>query len=49
MRPKVGFQAVMPQQCAGMRSDPPVSDPIATKTAPLATAAADPDEDPPVT
>ena len=30
-----------------MRSEPPVSDPSAATTAPLATAAADPDEEPP--
>ena len=39
----------MPQQCAGMRSEPPVSDPSATATAPLATAAAEPDDEPPGT
>ena len=39
----------MPQQCAGMRSEPPVSEPSATATAPLATAAADPDDEPPGT
>jgi hypothetical protein len=48
-RPWVGFQAVMPQQWAGMRSEPAVSEPSATTTLPLATAAAEPDEDPPAT
>src|SRR5262249_28995333 len=47
MRPQVGFQALTPQACAGMRSEPPVSDPSAAATDPLATAAAEPDEDPP--
>src|SRR5262245_35398126 len=46
-RPWVGFQAVTPQACAGIRSEPPVSDPSAATTAPLATAAAEPDEEPP--
>src|SRR6185312_299524 len=45
--PQVGFQPVMPQQCAGIRSDPPVSEPSAKTTAPLATAAAEPDDEPP--
>src|SRR5262245_63821624 len=39
-RPEVGFQPVTPQACAGIRSEPPVSDPSAATTAPLATAAA---------
>src|SRR6185437_4646652 len=47
-KPYVGFQAVTPQQCAGMRREPPVSDPSATTTDPLATAAAEPDEEPPL-
>src|SRR5215471_1246354 len=44
----VGFHAVTPQACAGMRRDPPVSDPSATTTEPLATAAAEPEDDPPL-
>src|SRR5947208_8539143 len=43
-RPRVGFQALTPQAWAGMRSEPPVSDPSAATTDPLATAAAEPDE-----
>src|SRR5215475_7462369 len=46
--PYVGFQDVTPQQCAGMRSEPPVSDPSAKTADPLATATAEPDDDPPV-
>src|SRR5262249_41234167 len=46
-RPCDGFQAVTPQACAGIRSEPPVSDPSAATTAPPATAAADPDDEPP--
>ena len=42
-----GFQAVMPQRWAGMRSEPAGSDPNATTALPLATAAADPEDDPP--
>ena len=45
--PWVGFQAVMPQAWAGMRTEPPVSEPSAATTAPLATAAAEPDDEPP--
>ena len=45
--PSVGFHAVTPQPCAGMRSEPAVSDPSASTTEPLATAAAEPDDDPP--
>ena len=48
-RPLVGFHAVTPQAWAGMRSDPPVSDPSAATSAPPATAAADPDDEPPET
>ena len=36
---QVGFQAVIPQPCAGMRSEPAVSEPSAIVTDPLATAA----------
>ena len=46
-RPWVGVQAVTPQACAGMRSEPPVSEPSAATTVPLATAAAEPDDEPP--
>jgi hypothetical protein len=47
--PQVGFQPVTPQAWAGMRSDPPVSEPSAATTAPLTTAAAEPDEETPET
>jgi hypothetical protein len=46
-RSRVGFQAVTPQHCAGIRSEPPVSEPSATGTMPAATATAEPDDDPP--
>jgi hypothetical protein len=39
---------VTPQNEAGMRIDPPVSEPIASGTTPAATAAPEPEEDPPV-
>src|SRR5690554_2497625 len=38
----------MPQRAAGPRIDPPVSDPIAPKTKPAATAAPEPLLDPPL-
>src|SRR5882724_6736504 len=38
-----------PQNAAGWRTDPPVSDPNAASTAPVATSAADPPDDPPGT
>src|SRR5262249_2715450 len=47
--PQLGFQPVTPQQWAGIRIDPPVSEPSAITPAPLATATAEPDEDPPGT
>ena len=37
----------MPQQAAGIRTEPPVSDPSATSASPVATAAAEPLDDPP--
>src|SRR5688572_19087622 len=39
----------MPQNAAGCRTEPPVSDPSAIGTTPHATAAADPPDDPPGT
>src|SRR6266849_7397480 len=39
----------MPQNDAGCRTEPPVSDPSAAGTAPAATSAADPPEEPPGT
>src|SRR5438105_3106599 len=38
----------MPQKNAGPRIDPPVSDPMATRVRAAATAAPDPDDEPPV-
>jgi hypothetical protein len=38
---------VIPQQAAGMRTEPPVSVPTASGTMPAATATADPALDPP--
>ena len=49
IRPQVVLRPVMPQHAAGMRIDPPVSDPYATSASPLATATAEPLEDPPGT
>ena len=37
----------MPLKAAGMRTEPPVSVPMATGTSPAATATAEPDEEPP--
>src|SRR5688572_5315337 len=39
----------MPQNAAGWRTEPPVSEPSAIGTTPAATAAADPPDDPPGT
>ncbi|MCW0213657.1 MAG: hypothetical protein OJJ54_09870 [Pseudonocardia sp.] len=39
---------VIPQNALGMRIEPPVSVPMARGTWPSATAAPDPDDDPPV-
>ncbi len=36
----------MPQNAAGLRNDPPVSDPVAIGTIPVASATAEPPEDP---
>ena len=47
IRPYAVFSPVIPQQAAGMRTDPPVSVPKATSASPVATATADPDDDPP--
>src|SRR5436305_11116478 len=37
-----------PQQAAGIRTDPPPSEPVAHGTIPAATAAAEPPDEPPV-
>src|SRR6266705_4192673 len=46
-RPRVGLSPTSPHSLAGMRIDPPPSLPCATGTMPLATAAADPPDEPP--
>src|SRR5690606_24341486 len=48
-RPCVGRKPKIPQKLAGVRTEPPVSDPRAKSTRPAATAAADPAEEPPGT
>src|SRR5260370_7391217 len=48
-RPKVGFSPTVPHKAAGMRIDPPVSEPIATGTIRAATTAPDPPLEPPGT
>ena len=47
IRQRLGFSPTTPQQEAGMRIDPPPSEPCASGTSPAATAAAAPPEDPP--
>src|SRR3954452_6286801 len=44
----VGLSPDTPQKCAGMRIEPPVSEPSAAGTSRAATAAPEPDEEPPV-
>src|SRR5439155_15466484 len=46
-RPKVGLQPATPQNDAGRVIEPPVCEPIAPRHMPVATAAADPLDDPP--
>ncbi len=46
-RPRVGFSPTRPQHDAGMRIEPPPSFACATGTTPLATAAAEPPDEPP--
>src|SRR5215211_4800453 len=48
VRPRVGLRPNSPQQDAGIRMEPPPSPPPAHGTIPLATAAAEPPDDPPV-
>src|SRR5215469_3425702 len=48
-RPYVGFTPTTPQNAAGWRTEPPVSEPSAIGTTPAATAAAEPPEEPPGT
>ena len=47
IRPELGFSVATPHSAAGHRSDPVPSEPWATATMPLATAAAGPPLDPP--
>src|SRR5439155_25211821 len=47
-RPYVGRSPVMPQNAEGQRIEPQVSVPIAKPTSPAATAAPEPDDEPPV-
>ena len=47
MRPVVGLNPVMPQNPAGIRTDPAVSLPSATAAIPSLTDTAAPDDDPP--
>src|SRR5260370_22156665 len=47
MRPRDGFRPTAPQQLAGMRTEPPPSEPWAKAHSPAATAAAPPPLDPP--
>src|SRR4029077_19322918 len=46
-RPSDGFMPVKPHSAAGMRIEPPPSDPVAIGTCPAATAAALPPLEPP--
>ncbi len=46
-RPRLGFIPTSPQQAAGIRSEPPPSEPVAHGTIPDATAAAEPPDEPP--
>lgn len=47
-KPCVGRTPEMPQNAAGRRTEPPVSEPSAAKFARAATDAPDPDDEPPV-
>src|SRR3954454_105003 len=47
-RPFVGLKPLTPQKCAGMRIEPPVSEPSAAGTSRAATAEPEPEEEPPV-
>ncbi|MNN32676.1 hypothetical protein D3C81_1464040 [compost metagenome] len=43
----VGLKPTMPHSAAGMRQEPPVSDPIAASAMPSVTETAAPDDEPP--
>src|SRR3954470_13537584 len=47
MGPKLGFKPSTPQKLAGMRTEPPISEPSANGTQPVATATPEPPEEPP--
>src|SRR5215831_4547137 len=47
-RPSVGLMPTTPHVAAGSRTEPPVSEPSAANARPAATAAPDPDDEPPV-
>src|SRR5215217_5676130 len=47
MRPKVGLMPNAPTKHAGMRTEPPPSEPVASGTMPAAIAAPDPPLEPP--
>jgi hypothetical protein len=47
INPRVVFSPKIPQNPAGMRTDPPPSEPVAAPTIPAATAAAEPPDEPP--
>ena len=47
MRPSCGLRPSTPQHDAGMRIEPPASEPSATGLSAAATAAADPPDEPP--
>src|ERR1700710_2850863 len=49
IRPTVVLRPVTPQKCAGIRIEPPVSEPSAANVRRAATAAPDPEDEPPVT
>src|SRR3982074_3460038 len=48
IRPTVVLRPVTPQKCAGIRIEPPGSEPSAANGRRAAPAAPDPDDDPPV-
>ena len=47
--PHVGFKPTTPQHAAGIRIEPPVSEPSAASASPAASAAAEPPLEPPAT
>ncbi len=49
IRPCVGRMPYSPQKLAGTRTEPPVSVPSAVSQSPAATAAAEPEDEPPGT